>query len=162
VVGARVNRFTTSTTAEATVSASPDEVWAALTDAALLARLTPFLSRITDCGEHWVWEMVGVPALGRTLAFTFTERMTFDAPRRIEFVHEPPDGATEHAGVSGWYALEPHHRGTRLSTALHISADLPAPALMRAPVEGAMHHVASFMGNRFSQNLLRHLDADLV
>ncbi|MGL5819033.1 MAG: SRPBCC family protein [Phycicoccus sp.] len=154
-----MNRFTTSTTAEATVSASPGEVWAAVTDASLLARLTPFLSHIADHGAHWVWEMAGVPALGRTLTFTFTERMTFDAPHRIEFVHEPPDGATEHAGVAGWYLLEPRDGGTHLSTALHITAHLPAPALMRSPVQGAMHQVASFMGNRFSQNLLRHLGA---
>ncbi|MGL5865255.1 MAG: SRPBCC family protein [Dermatophilaceae bacterium] len=154
-----MNRFTASTTAEATISASLDDVWAVVTDAALLARFTPFLARITDHGEHWVWEMVGVPALGRTLAFTFTERMTFDPPHRIEFAHEPPAGTTEHAGVAGWYALEPRDGGTHLSTTLHITAHLPAPGLMRIPVEAAMHQVASFMGTRFSQNLLRHLDA---
>lgn len=152
--------FTTSTRSVATVSAPPEAVWAALTDPALLARLTPFLARVTEHGEHWVWEMTKVPVLGKSFSFTFTERMTFDEPHRIEFDHDPEAG-TEHesAGVEGWYALEPRPQGTHLETSMAISVDLPFPGVTRPAVTAAMKGVVTLMGQRFSQNLLHHLDA---
>ena len=95
--------FTVSNHSAATVTADVDAVWAALTDPTLLARLTPFLHRVTPEGEdHWVWQMAKVPVLGRTYSFTFRERMAFDEPRRIEFTHDPAPGAKESAGVEGW------------------------------------------------------------
>ena len=94
--------FTTSTTSGATVTATSEDVWAALTDPALLATFTPFLHRVTAEGDdHWVWEMTKVPVLGKSFAFTFRERMTFDEPHRIEFTHDPAPGAREAAGVEG-------------------------------------------------------------
>jgi carbon monoxide dehydrogenase subunit G len=152
--------FTTSTRSTATVTASSDEVWAALTDPALLARFTPFLARVTEHGEHWVWEMTKVPVLGRSFSFSFTERMTFDPTTRLEFHHDPAAAlAEESAGVEGWYALTPRANGTHLETSMEITVELPFPGITRPAVEAAMKGVVSLMGQRFSQNLLNHLKA---
>ncbi len=153
--------FSTSTRSAATVSASPDEVWAALTDPDLVARLTPFLHRVTERGEHWVWEMTRVPVLGKNFSFTFTERMTFEEPQRIEFRHDPDagDGENESAGVEGWYHLSPRDAGTRLETSMAISVELPFPGITRPAVTAAMKGVVTLMGQRFSQQLLSHLGA---
>lgn len=153
-------RFSTSTRSAATVSAEPDAVWATLTDPDEIARLTPFLQRVTEHGEHWVWEMTRVPVLGKSFSFSFTERMTFDEPNRIEFAHDPDAAlAEESAGVEGWYALQPRSGGTHLETSMTISVDLPFPALTRPAVNTAMKGVVTLMGQRFSQNLLNHLGA---
>ncbi|MBD3783339.1 MAG: SRPBCC family protein [Micrococcales bacterium] len=156
-------RFSTSTLSTATVTAEPDAVWEALTDPALVARLTPFLHRVTERGEHWVWEMTRVPVLGRSFSFTFTERMTFDEPHRIEFRHDPGAGdGEESAGVDGWYDLEPRSGGTRLETSMTISVELPFPGVTRPAVHAAMKGVVALMGQRFSQQLLHHLHARSV
>ena len=155
--------FTTSTTSGATVTATSEDVWAALTDPALLASFTPFLHRVTAEGDdHWVWEMTKVPVLGKSFAFTFRERMTFDEPHRIEFTHDPAPGAQEAAGVEGWYALEPRGEQTNLRTSLTITVDLPFPGLLRPAVTAAMKAVVALMGQRFSANLLQHLHARAV
>lgn len=152
--------FSTSTRSAATVSATPEAVWATLTDPDLVARLTPFLHRVTEHGEHWVWEMTKVPVLGKSFSFSFTERMAFDEPRRIDFTHDPAAGhAEESAGVQGWYALEPRTGGTHLETSMAITVELPFPALTRPAVTAAMKGVVTLMGQRFAQNLLHHLDA---
>lgn len=153
-------RFSTSTRSAATISATPDAVWATLTDPALVARLTPFLHRVTERGEHWVWEMTKVPVLGKSFSFSFTERMTFDEPHRIDFTHDPAAGhGDETAGVEGWYVLEPRSAGTHLETSLTISVELPFPGVTRPAVSAAMKGVVTLMGQRFSQNLLHHLGA---
>lgn len=155
--------FTTSTRSRATVTASPEDVWAALTDPDRVAALTPFLHRVTARGEHWVWEMTKVPVLGKSFSFTFTERMSFEEPRRMEFSHDPAAGdGDESAGVEGWYHLEPRSAGTRLETSMAISVDLPFPGVTRPAVTAAMKGVVTLMGQRFSQNLLHHLGARSV
>ncbi|MBM6401630.1 SRPBCC family protein [Phycicoccus sonneratiae] len=152
--------FSTATRSAATVTAHPDEVWATLTDPDLIAHLTPFLHRVTERGEHWVWEMTRVPVLGRSFSFTFTERMAFDEPDRIGFTHDPAAGTGhESAGVEGWYALAPHPAGTHLETSMAITVELPFPAVTRPAVTAAMKGVVTLMGQRFSQNLLHHLGA---
>ncbi|NHA67455.1 SRPBCC family protein [Phycicoccus flavus] len=152
--------FTTSTRSSATVTASPEAVWSAITDPDTVARLTPFLARVTERGEHWVWEMTKVPVLGTSASFTFTERMTFVEHERMEFTHDPAaaDG-DEIAGVEGWYDLAPSTDGTRLETSMAISVDLPFPRVARSGVEAGMKGVVALMGQRFSQNLLTHLGA---
>lgn len=152
--------FTTSTRSEATVTAPPRQVWEAITDPDRIAALTPFLSRVTARGEHWVWEMTKVPVLGTSFSFTFTERMTFEDLRRMEFTHDPAAGdGGESAGVEGWYDLTEVPQGTRLETSMEISVDLPFPGMTRPAVTAAMKGVVTLMGQRFSQNLLRHLGA---
>ena len=152
--------FTTSTRNEAVVTATPQEVWAKISDPDTVARLTPFLERVAERGDHWVWELQKIPILGKSFSFTFTERMSFDEPRRMEFRHDPDaaDG-TESAGVEGWYDLTEHEDGTRLETSMEISVDLPFPRIARSGVQTGMKGVVGAMGQRFAQNLLRELGA---
>ena len=152
--------FSTSTRTHAVVTASRDEVWATLTDPDLIARFTPFLRAVRERGEHWVWELARVPVLGSSFSFTFTERMAFDEPHRIEFTHDPGAGhGAENAGVEGWYRLSPQDNGTCLETSMAISVELPFPGVTRHAVTAAMKGVVALMGQRFSHNLLEHLGA---
>lgn len=150
--------FSSSTKAEAVVPVERERVWGVLTDPALVARLTPFISSITtDGGDHWIWHMSGLTVLGKGFEATFTERMTLDDGVRIEFDHDPPSGAKERAGVHGWYALADHPDGVLLETSMEICVDLPLPRLSGGAVRTAMRGVIAQMGNRFSKNLLNHL-----
>ncbi|MCW2758950.1 MAG: Polyketide cyclase / dehydrase and lipid transport [Nocardioidaceae bacterium] len=152
--------FRTSTESTAIVRASREQVWAALTDPVLLPRLTPFLKRITVDGDHWTWELSGISILGAHVSPTFTERMTFDEPSRIEYRHDPAKGARERAGVEGWYALKEAGQGrTELSISLGVEVDLPLPKAAGPAVRTAMKGVIGTMGKKFSANLLDHLGA---
>jgi carbon monoxide dehydrogenase subunit G len=154
-----MTRFSADTRAEAVVAAPRAEIWGALTDPALIAELTPFVRRITADGEHWRWELSGLKVLGVGVEPAFTELMTYDEPQRIEFRHDPPDGETERSGVEGWYELVEVAEGTRLVTSLEITLDLPLPRASSRAVKAAMGKVIDQMGERFSKNLLAHLDA---
>ena len=127
-------RFTASTRSDAVVRADRMKVWTVLTDPVLLPQLTPYLSRIVVDGQHWRWEMVKLPVLNLTIAPSFTERMTFDEPRRITFTHDPESGQ-EKAGVEGTYELEDVEGGTRLAIDIDICVDLPLPGMARGAVE---------------------------
>ncbi|CAI9402384.1 SRPBCC family protein [Nocardioides sp. T2.26MG-1] len=151
--------FSADTRAEAVVDAPRHRIWAALTDPDLVAELTPFVRTIREDGEHWRWEMSGLKVLGVGVAPSFTERMTYDEPERIEFRHDPPAGATERSSVEGWYSLDEHRAGTRLVTSLEISLDLPLPRASGRAVRATMNRVIDQMGDRFSRNLLAHLGA---
>ncbi|MCR6032591.1 hypothetical protein GGQ22_14255 [Nocardioides sp. zg-579] len=157
-------RFTSGTKAEAVVLAPAKEIWDVLTDPLLVAELTPLLKRIDASGEHWTWHMTGLDVLGIEVAPTFTERMSYRDLERIDFSHDPPAGASERAGVEGWYALtelpESEGGGTRLATSLDITLDLPLPKLSAPAVTAAMRGVIGQMGERFSRNLLAHLGAE--
>jgi len=131
-------------------------LWKALTDPDLLPRLTPYLHSIDVDGDLWRWNMVRIPVLGVSVAPSFTERMSFEEPRRIGFTHDPRSGP-EKAGVEGTYLLEQVDGGTRLSIDLDICVDLPLPGMARGAVERAMRGVIASMGRRFATNLLRHL-----
>ncbi len=157
-----MSRFRAATQSTAVVTADRDAVWAALTDPDLLARLTPFLRTVRAEGDHWHWEMTRIPVLGASVVPTFTERMTFDEPRRIDFRHDPPAGASEPTGVEGWYELAEAERGTHLSTSLEVCVDLPLPRFSSPAVTTAMKGVLGTMGRRFSHNLLNHLGAEQV
>jgi carbon monoxide dehydrogenase subunit G len=153
--------FSAKTRAEAVVLAPQQDIWDALVDPELMARFTPFLKRITADGDHWRWEMSGLDVLGVKVAPAFTERMVFTEPERIEFHHDPPAGATEKAGVEGWYRLTRVDDGTTdLVTELQITLDLPLPKAAGGAVRAAMRKVIDTMGDRFSRNLLDHLGAE--
>ncbi|HEY0952757.1 CoxG family protein [Nocardioides sp.] len=154
--------FSADTRAEAVVDAPRARIWAALTDPALVADLTPFVSTIREDGDHWRWQLAGLKVLGVGVAPAFTERMTYVEPERIEFHHDPPPGATERSSVEGWYSLTEHEAGTRLVTALEITLDLPLPRVSGPAVRATMSGVIDQMGERFSRNLLAHLGARQV
>jgi carbon monoxide dehydrogenase subunit G len=153
--------FSARTHAEAVVLAPQRDIWDALVDPTLMAKFTPFLKKITAEGDHWVWEMSGIDVLGVKVAPSFTEKMTFTEPDRIEFKHDPPDGEKEKAGVEGWYQLSPapDGEGTSLVTELEITIDLPLPKAAGRAVRATMSKVIDTMGDRFSKNLLDHLGA---
>ncbi len=151
--------FSAQTSAEAIVPHPPEAIWAVLIDPDLVGRFTPFVKKITADGDHWIWELSGIKVLGAGFAPVFTERMTLEEPKRIEFRHEPAEGVTERAGVHGWYDLEDRgDDGTRLATSLEICVELPLPRAAGPAVRGTMQGVMATMGARFSKNLLRHLD----
>lgn len=173
-----MTRFSAATRADAVVAAPRAAVWAALTDPDVVAQLTPFVRRITvveqraeagaaaageaSTSQHWRWEMAGLTVLGIGLAPTFTERMTYDEPSRIDFRHDPPAHGSERSAVEGWYALTEVDTGTRLTTSMEITVDLPLPRISSGPVRLAMCRVIDQMGDRFSRNLLAHLDTHQV
>jgi carbon monoxide dehydrogenase subunit G len=124
-----------------------------------VARCLPFVRAITADGDHWRWELTRLEVAGVGVAPTFTELMTLRPPERIEFHHDPPSGVREMAGVEGWYALAPVEQGTRLSTSMQITLELPLPRVAGGVVRTAMGRVLDQMGARFSRRLLEHLDA---
>jgi carbon monoxide dehydrogenase subunit G len=152
-----VTAFTVSTSSEETVTSAREQVWAALTDTELLARLTPYLRRIEANGDRWTWHLVRIPLLGSMVSPSFTELMTFDKPSRIDFAHDP-SRTDEQAGVEGRYVLEEVPGGTHLSIELLITVELPFPKIARPAVQTAMRAVVAAMGARFAHNFVRHLE----
>ena len=154
---ARVNRFSATTTSEAVVAADRTAIWGAITDPAVLPKLTPLLRHIDTDGDLWHWELSRVSVLGIVINPTFTERMTFDEGRRIEYHHEPPAGVTEWAGAEGWYALSDTDGGTHLSISLTLFVDLPLARFSAPAVGTVMRSAMAVTGSRFAANLEHHL-----
>ena len=152
-----MTEFTVRNRSSATVAAPREEIWAALTDPRLLPRLTPYLHEIEVDGDRWHWHLSRIPVLGVAVAPSFTEVMRFEEPSSITFEHDPARD-DERTGVNGAYRLQPASSGTHLAIDLAISVDLPFPALARPAVQTAMKGVVGVMGQRFSSNLLQHLD----
>lgn len=148
--------FLQSTTAEAVVPVEREKIWEVLTDPAMVARFTPFVTEIVERDGHWIWTMSGLKVLGKGFSATFTEKMTLDEMTRIEFTHDPPDGRGEKAAVNGFYALKDVDGGTHLETSLEVCTDLPLPKVSGGAVRGTMKGVMAGMGDRFSKNLLDH------
>jgi len=141
----------------AVLKSSRSEVWAALTDPDLIARLTPYVTSIEAHGDRWTWRMGTIPVLGISVAPKFTEVMELHPEERIVFTHDPaqPDEMT---AVTGTYDLVDHgDGGTEVSIDLEIAATLPLPGLARIAVERVMAGVVKHMGAVFSRNLLKHL-----
>lgn len=151
--------FSATVKTSADISAPRSAVWAALTDPDLLPELTPLLTSITTDGDRWCWSMVCISALGVSIAPRFTEKMTFDEPRRIGYTHQPPAGSRERAGAEGVYDLTEIDGGTHLAIDLTLCVDLPLPRMAAPAVEGVMHSMMARTGERFSRNLLAHLGA---
>ena len=132
-------------------------VWAVLTDADLIAKMTPYVTSIAVDGDRWVWRMGTIPVLGISVAPTFTEVMELHPEERIEFSHDPAR-KDEMTAVEGTYLLADHaDGGTEVSIDLEIACNLPLPGLARPAVERVMTGVVKHMGVVFSRNLLKHL-----
>lgn len=153
-----MNRFSATTDDEAVVPADREAIWAALTDPEVLPRLTPLLRNIETDGDLWRWELTRIPVLGVSISPSFTERMVFDAPQRIEFTHEPPAGHRERSAVEGWYQLDEVADGTHLHIRLTMTVELPLPRSAGPTVRRVIETVMRHTGDRFSVNLLRHLE----
>jgi carbon monoxide dehydrogenase subunit G len=152
-----VNRFSASTDSEAVVAADRQTVWQVLTDPAVLPRLTPLLRHIEADGDVWRWELTSIPVLGVSFSPSFTERMTFHPPELIEYSHQPPPGSRELAGAEGTYELTEVEGGTRLHIRLEMEVQLPLAKATRPAVRRVMKAVMMRTGERFADNLLRHL-----
>lgn len=157
-----MNRFTATTKSEAVVATARPAIWAALTDAKLLPRLTPLLSKIDTNGDLWRWHLIRIAALGVSIDPAFTERMSFDAERRIDFTHEPPPGVRERASAEGFYELSDVAGGTHLSISLTLCIELPLPKVAAPAVGKVMSVTMQQTGERFSANLLKYLGAGEV
>jgi uncharacterized protein YndB with AHSA1/START domain len=141
----------------AVLRSSRAEVWEVLTDADLIASMTPYVTRIDVVGDRWTWRMATLPVLGISVAPTFTEVMDLEPMHRIRFTHDP-DRPDEMTSVMGTYVLADHDGGgTEVSIDLQIACDLPLPGLARPAVEKVMATVVKHMGTVFSRNLLRYL-----
>ena len=149
--------FRARNSSSAVLKASRSEVWAALTDADLIAQMTPYVTSIAVDGDRWVWRMGTIPVLGISVAPKFTEVMELHPEERIEFTHDPAR-SEEMTAVEGTYVLADHSGGgTEVSIDLQISCTLPLPGLARPAVERVMAGVVKHMGAVFSRNLLKHL-----
>lgn len=150
-------------TSTATITASREQVWAALTDPDLVARITPQVSGITADGDHWTWQMSGFEAVGVKLAPCFRVKMSYHEPERISWVGDPAPGSKDRVTTDGLYTLgEAAGGNTDLYIELVVKADLPLPGLSKAAVTTAMGRTMAVMGDRFSKNLLDHLGATTV
>jgi carbon monoxide dehydrogenase subunit G len=154
-----MTKFQATIESEATVGAPRDAIWTALTDPDLLAELTPLLRSVDADGDTWTWHLAKIAALGVSICPAFTEQMSFDAGRRIDYTHQPPAGVRERAGAEGWYVLADVDGGTHLSISLTLCVDLPLPRAASGAVQRVMRSTMRRTGDRFSANLLRHLGA---
>lgn len=143
---------------EETVPYAREDIWAVLTDPDLLARLSPLVKRIDDQGEHWIWHLTGISALGVSIDPCFRERMYFVDGHKIDFQHDPPADRHERAGADGRYLLEGTEHGTHLAIDLTIHVELPLPRTAGPTVRRVMHQIMQRTGDRFAQNLLSHLE----
>ena len=149
--------FTASDHSRAVLKSSRSEVWAALADADLIARFTPYVNGIDVDDDRWLWRMAQLPVVGISVAPRFTEIMEFTPEERITFHHDPAR-RDEMTAVEGTYVLADHPGGgTDVSIDVDISCTLPVPGLARPAVERVMGSVVKHMGTVFSRNLLEHL-----
>jgi carbon monoxide dehydrogenase subunit G len=156
-----VARFSTQNVSTGDVPVPRSAVWEVLTDPVALTHMTPLLDGISVDGDRWCWQLSGIRALGVEVAPSFTERMTFDEPSRIEFRHEPPPGSTERAGADGVYDLtELAPDLTRLCIDISLHVELPLPAMSRRAVERVMTASMARTGDVFAQRLYERLGVD--
>ncbi|MEX1178809.1 MAG: hypothetical protein WEB09_10135 [Nitriliruptor sp.] len=153
-----MTRFEARNTSNDTLPVPPEPIWEVLTSPKLLAEMTPLIEGITEVdATHWRWELASIGGLGTKVAPCFTVRMDFEEAERIDFVHEPPPGHKERAGADGLYTLTPVEGGTHLAVDMTVHVDLPLPAMSRPAVTRVMDATMARMGDRFAQNLCRHL-----
>jgi len=149
--------FTARDRSSAALRSPRSEVWAALTDAGLIAKITPYVTSIDVEGDRWLWRMGTIPVLGASVAPRFTEVMEFEPEDRIEFHHDT-SRSDEMTAVEGTYILADRtDGGTDVTIDLEIACRLPLPGLARPAVERVMVGVVKHMGTVFSRNLLKHL-----
>jgi hypothetical protein len=152
-----MTHFSAGRRSSAVVPYDRADVWAVLTDSALVARLTPMVRSIEDRGTTWLWRLAPIEILGKSVGLSFTERIEFTPQERIEYTHAPSGG--ERAGVEGTYVLQGLDRGTRLTIDLGVHVDLPFPRLSAPVVKTSMQAVIAAMGAGFAHNLDRHLQS---
>ena len=81
--------FSASKRSTAVVPHPREAVWAVLSDARLVAKLTPMVRSIEDRGDTWLWKLAPIEVLGKSIGLSFTERMEFTPKERIVYTHTP-------------------------------------------------------------------------
>ena len=114
------------------------EVWAALTDADLIAKITPYVTSIDVEGDRWTWRMGTIPVLGISVAPKFTEVMELHPQDRIVFTHDP-DRPDEMTAVNGTYDLTDHADGGT-DVSIDLADRLQPPAARPGPARGRARH----------------------
>ena len=147
--------FSASKRSTAVVPFSRETVWSVLSDAGLVAKLTPMVRSIEDHGGTWLWKLAPIEVLGKSVGLSFTEKMELHPVERIEFTHTPK--GEERAGVEGTYTLSERGEGTQLAIDLGVHVDLPFPRIAKPAVQTTMQGVIAAMGAGFAHNLDRHL-----
>ncbi|MEX0836116.1 MAG: SRPBCC family protein [Nitriliruptor sp.] len=151
-----MTRFEARNTSSDDLPVPPEPIWEVLTSPELLAEMTPLIDHIDEVEDsYWRWHMANIAGVGVAVSPCFTVRMDFDPTERIDFTHEPV--GKERAGADGIYTLEPIEGGTHLAVDMSVHVDLPLPAISRPAVTRVMHATMARMGDRFAQNLCRHL-----
>lgn len=153
-----MNRFSATTRSKAVVAVERARIWDVLTDPALLPELNPMIERIEADGDLWRWHLRRIAALGVSISPVCTEHMRFEDKTRIDFEHAPPAGVHERAGARGWYVLGDVDEGTSLEIELTVDVELPLPKAAGRAVRKVMTSTMGRTGDKFSHNLLLHLD----
>jgi carbon monoxide dehydrogenase subunit G len=153
--------FSSRNVSTAVLPVARERIWALVSDPDELTELTPLLRRIDRRGDFWEWRLLGIEALGVSIAPSFTERMRFSAPHLIEFEHAPPLDRGELAGVDGSYRLdEIGESTTRLHIDITLCVELPLPRVARRVVERTIAATMQRTGDGFARNLCDRLDID--
>ncbi len=151
-----MTRFEARTVSEETLPVPPEPIWEVLTSPRMLADMTPLIDHIDEVdADHWRWHLANIAGVGVAVAPCFTVRMDFTEAERIDFSHAPV--GRERAGADGVYTLERVADGTHLAIDMTVHVDLPLPAMSRPAVTRVMDATMGRMGDRFTQNLYRHL-----
>jgi carbon monoxide dehydrogenase subunit G len=151
----RMTVFSASKRSTAVVPHPRDAVWEVLSNAKLVAGLTPMVRSIEDHGSTWLWKLAPIEVLGKSIGLSFTERMEFTPKERIVYTHAPK--GDERAGVGGIYQLTDSGAGTRLAIELGVDVELPFPRLAKPAVHASMQAVIAGMGVGFARNLEKEL-----
>jgi hypothetical protein len=126
-----------------------------LTSPEALAELTPLVAAISAEGDRWVWQLVGISALGITAAPSFTTLMDV-GETRIGF--EPDPGRPERASATGFIVVEPDGPDhTRVAIDLTATVELPLPQAAGRAVRRVMYRTMRAGGTRFAEALLHRL-----
>ena len=152
--------FSARNISASTVPVTADRIWEHICDPASLTALTPLVRSIVVEGDLWRWQLMGVEALGVSVAPTFTERMEFIEPRLIRFNHETAHGERERAGADGTYELTQRGEETELKVDIALTVELPLPRLSAGAVERVMKASMQRTGKRFAVNLYHRLGLD--
>lgn len=152
--------FSARNISASTVPVTADRIWAQICDPASLTALTPLVRSIVVEGDLWRWQLMGIEALGVSVAPTFTERMEFIEQRLIRFNHETARGERERAGADGTYELTQRGEETELKVDISLTIELPLPRLSAGAVERVMKASMQRTGKRFAVNLYHRLGLD--
>jgi carbon monoxide dehydrogenase subunit G len=115
-------------TAQATVAAPRERVWALLGDVALHRHYMPDVASFGPYGEAWRWVMAPRRVLRWTIQPAYTLTYQLDPPQRITFetVTPHPD---DNARARGRVLLRSQGKRTALELALEVTLDLGLPAV---------------------------------